>query len=97
MSGATWVLGGAPRDLVVKGWYGFNMGPDWSPDGEGFYVGSWSPRSATLLYIDLNGHASAVWEQKGKFSDLGAPSPDGRHLGMLGYTVDSNVWILEYF
>lgn len=57
--------GGASRDLVVNGWYGFNSGPDWSPGGKGFYVSSLSPRGATLLYIDLNGHANALWEQKG--------------------------------
>jgi len=56
---------GVSRDLVVNGWYGFNSGPDWSSDGKGFYVSSLSPRSATLLYIDLNGHARALWEQKG--------------------------------
>jgi serine/threonine protein kinase/Tol biopolymer transport system component len=91
------VAGGAPRDLVVNGWYGFSSGPDWSPDGKGFYVGSSSPRGATLLYIDLNGHASPLWEQKGSFMTWGVPSPDGRHLAILGYTVDSNVWMLENF
>jgi serine/threonine protein kinase/Tol biopolymer transport system component len=88
---------GAPRDLVVNGWYGFTNGPDWAPDGKGFYVGSSSPRGATLLYIDLNGHASALWEQKGSFTAWGVPAPDGRHLAILGYTVDSNVWMLENF
>ena len=89
--------GGEPRNLVIKGLYGFSSGPDWAPDGEGFYVGSWSPRSVTLLYIDLNGHASALWEQKGSFQTWGVPSPDGRHLAIMGYTVQSNVWMLENF
>jgi hypothetical protein len=89
--------GGAPRDLFVNGWSGFYQGPDWAPDGKGFYVGSYSPRGTTLLYIDLKGHASAVWEQKGGFATLGLPSPDGNHLAILGYTVDSNVWMLENF
>jgi len=89
--------GGEPRDLVVKGWYGFKPGPDWAADGKGFYVSSSSPRGVTLLYIDLAGHASAVWEQKGGFETWGIPSPDGRHLAILGDTVDSNVWMLENF
>jgi Tol biopolymer transport system component len=91
------LAGGAPRDLVVNGWYGFNSGPDWSPDGKGFYVSSLSPRGATLLYIDLNGHASALWEQKGGLRTWGVSSLDGRHLAMLGYTMDSNIWMLENF
>lgn len=91
------LVGGASRDLVVNGWYGFNSGPDWSPGGKGFYVSSLSPRGATLLYIDLNGHANALWEQKGGLRTWGVPSLDGRHLAMLGYTMDSNIWMLENF
>ena len=86
-----------PHDLVVNGWYGFNEGPDWLPDGKGFYVGSSSPRGATLLYIDLKGRATTVWEQKGGFQTWAVPSPDGRHLAIESYTVDSNVWMLENF
>jgi Tol biopolymer transport system component len=91
------LAGGVPRDLVVNGWYGFNSGPDWSPAAKGFYVSSVSPMGATLLYIDLNGHANALWEQKGGLRTWGVPSHDGRHLAMLGYTMDSNIWMLENF
>jgi Tol biopolymer transport system component len=91
------IAGGAPRDLIVNGWSGFFNGPDWSPDGKGFYVQNLSPRSATLLYVDLNGHASAVWEQKGSVATWGIASPDGRHLAILNNTVDSNVWMIENF
>jgi Tol biopolymer transport system component len=91
------LAGGAPRDLVVNEWHGFNSGPDWSPDGKGFYVSSLSPRGATLLHIDLNGHANALWEQKGGLRTWGVASLDGRHLAMLGYTMDSNIWMLENF
>ena len=91
------LAGGTPRDLVVDGWYGFSAGPDFSPDGKGFYVASTSPRGATLLYIDLTGHVTALWEQKGSLGTWGAPSPDGGHLAILGDTVDSNVWMLENF
>ena len=47
--------------------------------------------------IDLNGHANALWEQKGGLRTWGVPSHDGRHLAMLGYTMDSNIWMLENF
>jgi eukaryotic-like serine/threonine-protein kinase len=89
--------GGEPRDLVVKGWSGFGGGLAWSPDGKGFYVGSSSPRGATLLYIDLKGQPSVMWVLKGSVLTFGVPSPDGRHLAIEGYTVDSNVWMLENF
>lgn len=71
-------LGGAPRDLVVNGWYGFDSGSGWSPDGKGFYVSSLSPTGVTLLHIDLSGEAAALWEQKGGPHAWGLPSLDGR-------------------
>jgi Tol biopolymer transport system component len=88
--------GGQARDLVIKGWYGFNS-VDWAVDSKGLYVSSWSPSSATLLYIDLKGHVSPVWEQRGGLWSWGVPSPDGRRLAILGFTLDSNVWMLENF
>jgi len=91
------LAGGASRDLIVKGWYGLDSGPDWSSSGKGFYVSSLSPTGATLLYIDLNGDAKALWEQKGGLHTWGLPSFDGRHLAMLGYTIDSNIWMLENY
>jgi len=77
------------RDLVL------DHRPEWAPDGKGFYVASSSPWDSTLLYIDLKGRISPVWQQNGSFDTSGAPSPDGRHLAILGFTVDSNVWMIE--
>jgi eukaryotic-like serine/threonine-protein kinase len=91
------LAGGAPRDLVVNASSDVPVGPDWAPDGKGFYVGSSSPRGATLLYIDVKGQPSVVWEQKGSFLTWGVPSPDGRHLAIGGFTMDSNVWMIENF
>jgi eukaryotic-like serine/threonine-protein kinase len=91
------LAGGAPRDLVVNGRFGLDSGPDWSPGGKGFYASSLSPTAVTLLYIDLNGDAHALWEQKGGLHAWGIPSFDGRHLAMLVYTMDSNIWMLENF
>jgi len=91
------LAGGAARELVVNGWYGFNGGPDWAPDGKGFYVSGSSPRGVALLYIDLKGGASVVWEQKGGVRTCGVPSPNGRHLAMDVWTMESNVWMIENF
>ncbi|HXJ93646.1 MAG TPA: protein kinase [Terriglobia bacterium] len=91
------VEGGAPRDVVANGWWGFDELASWSPDGKGFYIGASVPGGATLLYVDLNGHARPVWVEKGSFQIWGVPSPDGRHLAILGWTVDSNVWMIKNF
>jgi hypothetical protein len=58
------------------------------------------------LYVDLRGNARLVREQNGGinptmsagfFGRWGVPSPDGRHLAMLGWTRNSNVWMMEGF
>jgi Tol biopolymer transport system component len=86
---------GTTRDLLISGPYIFTYGPDWSADGKGVYLGSSSPRGATLVYVDLNGQATPVWEQKNSLETWAMPSPDGQHLAIMGYTVDTNVWMLE--
>ena len=91
------LAGGAPHDLVAERWSGFWYSPRWSPDGRSFYVASSSPTGMMLLHMDRNGHASALWEQKGRFLTWGLPSPDGRRLAILASTVDSNVWMIENF
>jgi hypothetical protein len=52
---------------------------------------------ATLLFIDLKGQVSAIWEQRGGLWTWDVPSPDGRHLAILGFTLDSNVRMIEDF
>jgi len=59
-----------------------------------------------LLYVDLKGNAHVLQEHKGSLSPAvmggfsvpwGVPSPDGRHLAILGWTRNSNVWMMEGF
>jgi hypothetical protein len=52
-----------------------------------------------LLHVDPEGHAEVLWQQRipGHWGTVGVPSPDGRHLALLGYTIDGNVWMLENF
>ena len=81
----------------MKGWPNLT-GLDWSPDGKGFYCGSVSPQSRTLLYVDLNGNARVLWQYKATGGQIWAvPSPDGRHLAIRGDVINSNAWMLEGF
>jgi eukaryotic-like serine/threonine-protein kinase len=95
-------LTGRPdREITLKDWPS-TAGLDWSPDGKGFYVGSASPQSSTLLYVDLKGNARVLWQHKGPAGSLGSsiwgvPSPDGRYLAILGNATRRNVWMLEGF
>ena len=90
-------LDGSPlRDVDVKGWGAFTT-LDWAADGKGFFCSSRSPQGATLLHIDLDGNAQAVWTQKGGYVAVGIPSPDGRRLAIDGVTIESNAWMIENF
>ena len=88
--------GDPDRDIVVKGWAGFNA-VNWAPDGKSFFVSSQSPTSSTLLHVDMEGHATPLWDQRGSWRIYGVPSPNGREIAIAGITIDSNVWMMENF
>jgi Tol biopolymer transport system component len=88
--------GDPDRDIVVKGWAGFTA-LDWAADGKSLFVSSQSPTSVTLLHVDLEGHATPLWDQRGVWRTFGIPAPNGRELAIAGITRDSNVWMIENF
>lgn len=90
--------GGSDREITVKGWPNLCwMGLAWSINGKGVYAGSTSAQNDTLLYVDLQGNARVLWQQKGAGEIWGIPSPDGRYLAIVGSLYNSNVWMLEGF
>ena len=92
------LAGGETREVIVKGWNGL-WAIDWAPDGKGLFVSRKPTSGNMLLYVDLEGRASVLWEQKhpGRWLTWGTPSPSGRYLALVGYSADSNVWLLENF
>jgi DNA-binding winged helix-turn-helix (wHTH) protein/Tol biopolymer transport system component len=94
------LAGGARRELDIGG--PLHVGRwayiRWAADGRGWYVstktytyaGTW-----TLLKVDLTGRARQLI-QGPRWSDP-IPSPDGRHVAMMGWVPASNVWMLENF
>ncbi len=90
--------GGSDREITVKGRPNVTS-LDWSPDGKGFYCGSTSPEGAVLNYVDLEGTAHMVWRDREARWDhcLGMPSPDNRHLAIIGLVHNSNVWMIDNF
>jgi eukaryotic-like serine/threonine-protein kinase len=95
-------MDGSPvRDLTVAGWSGLSSF-DWSVDGKGFFTSSITGLGSTLLFVDLNGKPYDLWQQKSSFTTWGfqtwgVPSPDGRHLAVLGQDFNSNMWMIENF
>ena len=90
-------LKGEPeRDIVVKGWSGFNS-VDWAADGKSLFVSSQSPTSSTLLHVDLDGRATPLWDQRGAWRTWAIAAPNGRELAIQGMTSGSNIWMIENF
>jgi DNA-binding winged helix-turn-helix (wHTH) protein/Tol biopolymer transport system component len=88
--------GGSDRTITVKGWPNLT-GLDWSSSGKGLYLGSRTPGSSTLLYLDLTGDVQVVWQFKAGVETWGIPSPDGRYLAIMSVVSNSNLWMLEGF
>ena len=89
------LTGGTIADLVVPGWSCFSE-MAWASDRKGLFVTSIGA-TARILYVDLQGHAYPLWELPAFSVSWAVPSPDGRHLAILGPTWDSNAWMLENF
>ena len=86
---------GTTTDLAVRGFFG---DVNWSADGNALFVSGHTPQETTLIRIDLEGNAHALWHQRLNFlGTKGIPSPDGRHLAVAGFTTDSNAWMIENF
>jgi Tol biopolymer transport system component len=89
---------GKARDINVKGWNSL-WRLSWATHGEGLFVSRLLGVGSMLLYVDLRGRANVLWQQRlpGRWPPWGIPSPDGRNLALVGYAMDSNVWMLENF
>jgi hypothetical protein len=80
-----------PKGLVLGGDY------HWAADGRGLYVNSFVKGKTALLHVDLQSNARVVWVNHLSNVTWGMPSPDGRHLAILGWTQNSNMWMMENF
>jgi eukaryotic-like serine/threonine-protein kinase len=88
--------GGETRTLDLKGHFVLSS-LDWAPDSKSLYVGSRNANSTTLLHVDMNGRAQAVWQEPGVGLVWAIVSPDGRHIAMPGSTRSANVWVIDNF
>jgi serine/threonine protein kinase/Tol biopolymer transport system component len=68
---------------------------NWAADSGSLYVSSLGPAGATLLHVEFNGNARAIWFQSQTTSFWGIPSPDGRHLAIGSEAPEANAWIID--
>jgi eukaryotic-like serine/threonine-protein kinase len=88
---------GLPRkEIPVKGWESLDA-VTWTSNGKGLLVSSRTQNASVLLHVDLLGNANVLWTQEGGLFTFAIPSPDGRRLAMLGWSLNSNIWTMENF
>ena len=91
------VAGEWKQDIAVPGWVKI-YGLDWAPDCMSLWAcardakGKWA-----LLNVPLKGKVSTVFSDPNLNLEWAVPSPDGRHLAIVGDTNTSNVWLLQNF
>jgi serine/threonine protein kinase len=90
------LTGSAPREITVKGW-NLLTNATWTADGKGLFASSFNERGSVLMSVDMSGNARILWEQLGGINTYALPSPDGRHLAMLSWTNNTNMWMMENF
>ncbi len=91
-------LTGQPaRVISVKDWNNF-MSLDWAADGKGFFISS-NPtgRLDTVLYVDMAGKATPLWQVKNFQAAWVIPSHNGKYVAMPAPTTECNVWMVENF
>jgi len=90
-------LRGEPEQVIQPKGLNLRGGFIWAADGRGFYVIDSAKGRSALLYVDLQGKAHSIGGNYGRDVLGGYPSPDGRHLATLGWTQNSNMWMMENF
>jgi len=90
-------LTGRPRkELSVKDWESLDA-VNWNSNGKGLLVSGRVQNASVLMHVDLLGNSHVLWKQEGGLFTFATPSPDGRHLAMLGWSVNHNMWMMENF
>jgi hypothetical protein len=76
--------------VTVKGLKNLS-GVVWAADGRGWYVAVRGTTRGLLLYVDLEGRIlSNLMESMSTM--FAVPSPDGRRVAFMDWTVTANVW-----
>jgi DNA-binding winged helix-turn-helix (wHTH) protein len=91
---------GTARIIPVAGPSG-EVGTDWAADNRSVWLGGYLRRGpwgyTGVLNVDLNGQVTPVLDEPNLSIWAAIPSPDGRHLALVGHSEDSNAWLLENF
>jgi serine/threonine protein kinase/Tol biopolymer transport system component len=90
--------GRAPLEIQPNGWRTAKS-LDWTADGKALLISSRIQGELALLLVNLQGNVRVLWRALAGRDEatVGVPSPDGRHLAMLGWSESGNIWMLQNF
>jgi Tol biopolymer transport system component len=88
----------APQEIHPKGW-NTAQSLNWAADGKALLISSRVQGRLALLHVDLQGNTRVLWHPGGGAAEetVGVPSRDGRHLAILGWSENGNIWMMENF
>jgi eukaryotic-like serine/threonine-protein kinase len=89
------LAGGVSRKLNIGGWGNVGEYIRWATDEKGWFISGSSGNGWILLKVDLTGEARQVLPGSAWHDAI--PSPDGRHVALMGQVLAGNVWMLENF
>jgi eukaryotic-like serine/threonine-protein kinase len=90
------LVGQATQQITVNSWRDFDN-VAWAANGKSLFVSTRAQRGSVLLNVDLKGNARVLWTNTGGLGTLPVPSPDGRHVALFGWVVNTNMWMMENF
>ena len=82
--------GSVEREIVVRG-ANYLASANWASDGSGFYCGNNQGAQFETLRVEHDGTSRVIWKESGVWAK---PSPDGKHLALMGFSRESNAWLL---
>jgi serine/threonine protein kinase/Tol biopolymer transport system component len=88
--------GGPTRVITLKDFPDL-LDLNWAIDSRSMFLSTLQSGGATLLRVALDGNAQPIWRQNQSRLTWGIPSPDGRHLAIMGANSEANVWMISNF
>jgi serine/threonine protein kinase len=68
----------------------------WAADGKSLFVSNGVKGGIEIVHVGLNGKTQVVLKSNGP-QGTATPSPDGRHLAINTFQLNSNMWMIENF
>ena len=82
--------GSVDREIEVRG-AKYLTSANWASDGSAFYCVDSRGTETETLRVELDGTSKVIWTKPAGWVK---PSPDGKRLALMGFSRESNAWLL---